>query len=435
MDALLLCLSFIALSIGTYSIWPSRWNVVAHVNLGFCIVAYVIPIYLTNGLREFQPALVHFCSLLILAGAVTYLMGLRVGCLGRPLAHAPLRLSFHRLSKAEYQRVFLRLTLVIAVVSLIGMAASFAAMGFVPAFARDPFAAKNFRGVYAAPYHHVEWLYRASFFALVAVMPLALASWVTTRRLLWAVVTGACLILIGLTLSRSSLAGGVLLVLGLVAAYRRKWTVAFLAFVVLIFPFGAAANHLVGIVRGYRVDLWQVIANGSPDVTDCLNFMFHFLGHPAFTHGRTFFGGLVPNRHEWNPSVYSLMVVNHGGDVNRIISGGLRLPAPVWGYTAFGWAGAVAVPFVSGWIQARFIAFVRREGEGAPIQQAAAVYLFYSAAGIAISQFYVLSLYAVPASFIYFCYLYTPGLNAAVDGRSKIAAAFSKPRTGTGCEA
>ncbi len=408
MDALILCLSFVALSIGAYVVWPSRWNVPAHMNVGVCVMAYLIPVFITSVLRQFQPALVHFLALLLFAGASAYVAGLLLGVRGRPLARLPLRLLFHRMSAPSFQAHTLRWTRILALVSLTGMAASFVGMGFIPAFARDRLAAKYFRGAYAVPYQRVEWLLRGSLTVLMAVVPLVLIAWVITKRPSWLLLVGASLLTFALLLNRSAIGGGVLLILGLLAARRRSWTVVFVLFVAVAYPLGAMANRLVGLVQGVHIDIWQAIANGTPDVSDCLNFMFHFLGHPAFTHGRTFVGGLAPNRYEWNPSVYSLMVTNQGGNINRMVSGGLRLPAPVWGYTAFGWWGAVLVPFLSGVIQARFILFVRREGENKPLAQAVVVYLVYLAIGIGIAQFYLLSIYLIPPLAIYFCYLYLP---------------------------
>lgn len=406
MDQLIICASLCILAIGTYAIWPSRWNVPAHMQLGFCLIGYVIPIYLAHVLTLWSPELVRYYSIILLVGASGYLAGLFIGQVGHPLARISIPLSFVALNQKRFEGYISRRSRAIALVGLAGLWICFALMGFIPAFAAQPFMAKFFRGPYAAPYQHVEILYRLSYYFLVTIVPILCALSLKTRKMTWAVLTGVSVVTIAITLTRGPIASGILLVAGIVAARKRRLTVIYIVLIAVAFPIGAIFYKLFGLMHYYRADLWQSIAAGSPDVADQLNFLYHFLPRGEFTFGRTFLGGLIPGHYKWNPAVYSLEVVTSGTSVNKIASGGLRLPAPLWGYTAFGWLGTIVVPFVSGLIQARFVRFARLYGAQQPFVQATVVYLLYMTIGVALANYYVIAIYALPPVVVCLCIAY-----------------------------
>jgi hypothetical protein len=105
-------------------------------------------------------------------------------------------------------------------------------------------------------------------------------------------------------------------------------------------------NFVAGSSSGHSF-LAQV-ASGAPDVSDQVGFLHAWLAHPQYTEGRTFVGGLLPGNYKWNPSVWSVQILTPGVNISAIDSGGLRLPAPLWGYVSFGWPGAIGVSFFYG---------------------------------------------------------------------------------------
>jgi hypothetical protein len=48
----ILCISLVGFNILSYVGWPSRWNVVAHAQLAFSVVAFIIPIYFLDTLNK-----------------------------------------------------------------------------------------------------------------------------------------------------------------------------------------------------------------------------------------------------------------------------------------------------------------------------------------------------------------------------------------------
>jgi hypothetical protein len=98
-----------------------------------------------------------------------------------------------------------------------------------------------------------------------------------------------------------------------------------------------------------RVDLATTVASTAPDVSDTLSFLDRWdsYGRPL-TEGRTFYGGLLPGNYEWNPGVWTITLGQSSVDVTEVNSGGLRLPAPVWGLLSFGLPGVIGVGLVTG---------------------------------------------------------------------------------------
>ncbi|HZT73249.1 MAG TPA: hypothetical protein VE996_06340 [Terriglobales bacterium] len=393
--SLLICASLTTLAIGTYLIWPSRWNVPAHMQLGFALVAYVIPtaVGATDG---FSPQLVALCAEILSVGAACYLIGLVVGFKTtagrRPHPGVP---SARTLGPFFHEFVQRRARL-IALVGLVGLFSCFYAMGFVPAFANNPLMAKFFRGPYHLAYQRVALPYRLSFYTLLPLIPVLLLLWYSLRDWI-AFLLAACATLgVALTLFRAPIATGGLLAIGIWAAPRRGRFYAYLLLVVLAFPIGAGLYKILGVSSYAGANLWQVIASGAPDIRDQLGFFNHFLAAPVFSYGRTFWGGLIPWHYRWNPSVFTLTVVNRVISIRSIGSGGLRLAAPQWGYVAFGWAGAAIVPFLSGLIWGHATKLLRRNLDERDLVQAVVLMTLYTTLWTQLSQFYTLSMYEAP---------------------------------------
>ncbi|NUU16968.1 hypothetical protein HP550_06860 [Cellulomonas humilata] len=360
-----LCIGLLGMSCAGYIAWPSRWNIPAHTQLAFALIAYVLPIAGLGRLEQMSPAVLNLYASLALAGFALTVVG--VIC-GRIFANAVSR-SRHRSGFAKTRRFLaswpidqvgeaaaLRRLRIVAGGSLLALLGCFAVMGFVPALAADPFQAKFFRGIYAAAYAPVAPIYRTATTAIALLLPVIMMVAIKRRMIRdWVVLIG-CVGVMLLSLQRAPAVTGIVMCLGVLLAIRRISMVVYIAILVGVNALGSAVYFVLGalglssysFVSAGGGSLAQQVAAGAPDVADQATFLRAWLANPEYTFGKTFFGGLVPGNFEWNPSVWSLSVVNPGQNVSAIVSGGLRLPAPIWGYVSFDWAGVIAVCLLSG---------------------------------------------------------------------------------------
>ena len=402
MTTVVILLSFCVLSCGTYVVWPSRWNVPAHLQVGFALVAYVIPSLLTDTLVSFPRDLVEMLALIMAMGAVSYLAGLVGGAQLPRLRITNLRFAFTRMSDADYSRFVARRVTPLVALAVVGMAGSFAIMGFVPLFARNPLMAKFLRGAYQQSYRTVAIPFRTSYFTIVTLWPILFILWYRTRRLSHLLLLAISWAAIAVTLTRGPMGAGFLLAVGLIAASKgRGTTIGYVLFVLGSYVLGSLALGLLldnqGLTSLYANGFVNRITSGAPDLPDALNFLGAFLSHPSFTYGRTFIGGLVPYHYRWNPMVWSLQVLTGMDSIENIVSGGLRLPVPLMGYTAFGYPGVITVSFFSGLFMGYGTRFAQRYVRGGSLVRAAVAISLYNTVVSQMSVFYWLQLYNVPA--------------------------------------
>lgn len=396
-------ISLTLLAVGSYLVWPSRWNIPAHLQLGFCITAYIIPVIGTDVLDNFSKNTVDMYVTILFWGTLFYLAGLFWGAKTHLTAVSRSRYAFVRFTESRFVEFISKRTSRLMLIGVVGVVISFIGMGFVPVFAEDPLAAKFFRGAYQESYRAYAPLFRGSMYLIQTLIPVALTVWYVTRRsgLLFLSILGATLI--ALSLTRGPVVYGILLFLGLVVAHRKKWFVTYIIFLVLIYPLGSLSYLLIANIFGVvglaglydTQSIWHVIASGAPDISDQLQFMEAFLDHGSLTYGRTFFGGLIPYHFEWNPAVWALSVIS-AEDISEIISGGLRLPVSIWGYTAFGWIGVILVPLLSGFIWGKATHFAKQYIGSASIVRSIVVLMLYLTLGTQLSGFYALSMYTIP---------------------------------------
>ncbi|MHA3702258.1 hypothetical protein ACXR2U_08725 [Jatrophihabitans sp. YIM 134969] len=364
----LLCAGLVGLSVVSYIPWPSRWNVPAHAQLAFALIAYVLPIFGLHILDDASPTIVNLYTKVIVVGFLFAAFGTILGAvLGNA---ADLRPTLSRwVARVEVASLISPpRILILGFVAVGGMLVSFSVMGFIPAFAADPFAAKFFKGEYAAAYAPVAPLYRFCTTVLAVILPLlALYAW---RRRTPAYISGfaAALVVMLISLQRDPAVSGVLVCAGVLIAFRASGMSVYFLVLVGVYVLGSGLYYLLASVglsaftQGPAVSTsWlQQIAAGSPDVHDQLGFLTAWTSRPSYTHGLTWVGGLVPGNFRWNPSVWSLGVVNPTQSISSINSGGLRLPAPIWGLVSFGWPGVIIVSFVSGVLTGLTTAILRR---------------------------------------------------------------------------
>lgn len=408
-----LCVAaLMAQMIAPYLIWRSRWNVPAHLNLGFCVTAYIIPGLLTDVWSNVSARTVDVYIWMNVLGALALIAGLWAGARLPPatglrdrlmplLTGASDRLAHQRVDRLVW-------------IGIVGMVLAYAIMGFVPMFADDPLSAKQFKGDYFERYYRAAYVFRFSFSVLVACLPVVFTCWwaFKSRRSLMLGATAAALI--GVSLARASTAIGLLTFLGFVAASRPKWVKWYLFLVAVVYPLGSAGYLLLGYALGiesltsiYSVDsVFDIVASGAPDIFDQLNFLEGFYGVDTFTYGRTFFGGLVPGNFTWNPSVWTLTYDNLGADISETVSGGLRLSVALWGYANFGWPGVVVIPMLSGAVTGWMLGLLKSLPLEGSLVGAALVLTLYMTVGKQLSEFYMLSIHSLPsmASAMFLCF-------------------------------
>ncbi len=389
--------------VGTYLIWPSRRNIPAHLGLGFCMSAYIVPGLTTNLWDAFDPAIVGVYAIMNLLGAASLIAGLLLGA--RSTYVPRLKGIFMALFDGRVDLDGARKRLeILGAIGVIGMIVAYIIMGFVPMFADDPLQAKQFKGPYHEPYYRAAYLFRFSFSTLVAVLPiLLLVGWLDRRkRPVLLAILAACLI--SVSLAREASAKGVITFAGfLLTRYRgaARW---YLAFVVIVYPLGSAAYLLLGILMGaerltavYSVDsLGDIVGSGMPDIRDQLGLLTGFYDSDGHTWGRTIYGGLIPGNYPWNPSVWTLTYDDIGADITETVSGGLRLTHAMWGYCNFGWIGVLLLPFLSGFGSGCIVAAVKDLPHERSTLSSALCIVILMTLGRQVTEFYFLSIHNIP---------------------------------------
>lgn len=412
MTNFILFISLTILTIGPIIIWPSRYNVPMLLNIGFVFVAYFVPLIILNDNEIYSGEAFDLFYKITSIGAFCYLGGLIAGFFF-PLIKMPL--SFVIRSNEFYEERFIKLTKTFLIVGIAGMLLSYLLMGFVPAFASDPLNAKFFRGVYEAPYMRVAVLYRIANLILINAIGFGFVLLFIKRSWynFFLVLLGAAVLLS--TLNRGTTVFALLTAVGLVCANKGRiysWLFVSLNFLAVIL--GSVSYYLIGLIFGidqftglYSEDsIWTLIASGAPDISDQLQFLKMYLVNPELTYGKTFFGGLVPGHYIWNPAVWALKIISPGSDLNDVTSGGLRLTAPIWGYTAFSWPGVIIVSVLSGLIMGYFTKYLKHWMKSGSLSKNIVAITFYSLVGVSLSGFYVFSYMFFPPLIVLFFYMF-----------------------------
>lgn len=371
-DEVVLCVCYCLFSIGTYIVWPSRWNVLAHLNLGFCVVAYIVPLLVLHQDQKYAADEIATLRHDMVLGAWTFVPALLVGAF--MASHIAFDLNASRaylLSKMDRDKSARRLVFVL-VVGIVLTCIAAVAMGGLPLFSADPLAAKYFRGASAVS-GKISVIYRLGTCILTVLPPLTIAMAFTDRkrRKLWLVLSAAAILLMIASLQRGAMAHGALIAVVVLLIYKRHyfWAAAMIFGAYCVGAVFYIVLHSLGIgtlTPGASDTFWRSVAAGAPDVTDTLSFLRAWVsqGQPM-THGNTMWGGLVPGHYHWNSAVWALTTENPGTNVNAIGSGGLRLPAPVWGLVSFGHQGIYwmsgLIGLVQGFVTRRFAMVINNE--------------------------------------------------------------------------
>lgn len=407
MNTLIIGFVLLVFSLAGYLLWPSRYNVIQHLSVGGSFVSIIVPAFILEVHEEFPPDIVDLYVKILWVGLLAVLPGLFIGfMLGKGRTT---NLSFDVMSNPAYEQRVMQLTKILLIIGISGLVISYVGMGFIPLFAADPISAKLFRGPYQAPYLRVAVLYRASFFILSTIIPIAFIIWYKTRKLFYLVCVLVVVFLMAISLARSGAFTGIVLALAIIMSFKSRFTFVLLIFMLVGIFVGSAFFYYVVGIRTLDADtnIWKVITAGTPDIQDHLNFMIRFQENPVWTYGRTIYGGLIPGHYRWNPSVYSLNVIAPGIDINDVGSGGLRLPLPLWGYVSFKWIGVVLFSFITGLLGGFFLQLLKNwiQKFDSIILRTSAIVIFITVYGNIIN-FATLNMYAIPPILIMLFYMY-----------------------------
>jgi hypothetical protein len=403
---MLIFLAVCALSaqlLAPYLVFRSRWNVLTHLAAGFCMTAYIIPGLFTDVWLVVPESTILLFTQINVVGAIFVCLGVLSG------AHLASRSrSFGE--KTSFESDFKSRTLTIRVLMVvgattIGIYVAYWVMGFIPMFAEDPFAAKQFKGAYRDAYYQVAYLYRFCFSVIAAAMPLVLILAWQKRSPILLSLAGLAFIAILVSLARGATATGLLIFLGVLAARSPQGLKWFIPLVLIIFPFGSTFYYMLGQLLNADpltsintgTSLSEFISAGAPDISDQLNWLYGFSRGEYYTYGRTIYGGLIPGNYEWNPSVWTLSYYDIGADISEAVTGGLRLTTAEWGYANFGWYGVAVIPMLSGLFNGFMLIQLKRLQPRLTTIQMTAALVLYATLGMQIVQFYFLSIHNLPA--------------------------------------
>jgi hypothetical protein len=407
LDSFLLCISLIILSLGSYIVWPSRYNALQHLAVGGSFVSIVVPAAILQVHHGYNADVVSLYINILVIGAIAYVLGLLLGDING--GGIKTNFSYDVMDSEPYEARVVSITKVLLVTGIAGLLLSYAVMGFMPIFAADPISAKLFRGQYQAPYSRVSIIFRASFFILSTIMPIACIIWYKYRSRFFLIAIVASLLLMTASLARSGAFTGIVIAFAIVMSFKsRTHFIILMTMLIGVYVLSSFFYYLVGI-RSYSEDttIWQIITAGTPDIPDHLDFLTRFMERFDWTYGRTMYGGLIPGHYKWNPAVYTLVMVNPGADINDIGSGGLRLPLPLWGYVSFGWSGVIVFSFFTGMIGGAFVKMLKdmfKRFSSIVIRTIGFIALG-SIVGI-FASFSTLSIYTLPPAFVCLFYLY-----------------------------
>jgi oligosaccharide repeat unit polymerase len=413
MQGILIFFSCTIFMCGAFFVWPSRYNVTVFLNLGFVFLAYFIPAVILRDQEDFPEPLVSLYTTILVVGASSYLIGMYAGFVLKPLKTS---FSFDVLSVEKYEARIVYITKVFITCGICGIVIGFIMMGYVPMFAADPLAAKFFRNQYQVPFY-TSIIFRSSFYVLSTITPISLMCWWTDKKNVFLIVaTMAAVGLMMLSLARGPAFTGILYALMIILCFKSRLSfVIAIVLLVVIYSSSSVFYYLIGVkdiaslANNFKDDhiLWRVMSSGTTDIMEQLDFLDHFQDNPIWTYGRTIYGGLIPSPYEWNPSVYTLRVLIPGEDVTTLITGGVRLPAPIWGYVSFQWPGVILFCFLSGFIKGVIVRYLKTWILKYKSVLMASVFLMLSLYVFEqFTSFYLLSLYSIPPMFILSFYMY-----------------------------
>jgi hypothetical protein len=348
---IVIAVSLLVLTCGQVLLWPRRDNVFAYRQAGVYFTTLLIPLAGTATLTASEPHILDLYARLLALGAVFFAAGLALG--GHFAARTRPRFVFtfgQTLSRDSAAWTLVRRrTRRLAALAAAALALSFGLFRYVPLLAADRQLAKYGIGIYAPGFARGRFAYHFALGLASAIFPVAIIVAYRSRAFIDVALCGAVGLGLIASLSRGDAFGGPLLVLIAIAVGRRFAPLLIVAGVCLVFLAGALFNELLFPSVSAAPTLPARLAASAPDVRDHLSFLQGFEREGSQqTRGKTLIAKLGPGGSEWDPVDYGLRLTTGVSDPNLLASGGIRLPAPLWGFSAFGFPGAAGFCLVSG---------------------------------------------------------------------------------------
>jgi len=343
-----ICLPWLILSCGQVAFWWRRDNVFGYLQGGFLFATIAVPVLFTPIVDRLDPIDVKRYADILIVGALAYLAGLSYGAsLGQRLSLP--RVTFdHRVDVVP--RLLVKRTRQVAVAGVGVLVLSFSLLGYIPFLAVDRVSAKYGVGVYAGGFARGSLFLHVGLVLASTVLPVALVLVVRNRRPVDAVLAGALLVGLLLTLSRQQAFIGPLVFLIALAIERRwrPWRIA--AAVCFAFVGGALFNELVSLSSSAPgITVADRVAASAPDINDQVGFLHGYVSSGSQQIGlKPILASLSLDKGDNSASAYALGIRIGIHDIRGFPSGGLRLPAPLWGYASFGYPGVVVWSLLSG---------------------------------------------------------------------------------------
>lgn len=358
-----ICVALLVLGCGQVVCWRRRDNVAAYIAGGLFFVSAVVPLLGTSLVDSYDASLVAHYANVLTVGAAAFLVGIAIGAhpgsFGRLLP-----VTFSRPLPLAIPRFLVRRTRGAGVAALLGMLVAFELLGYVPLLAANRQAAKYGVGPYRAGFARGSLVYHLALAAASTVIPVVLAVAYRRRSRLDLLLAGGLGLVLLATLNRGTAFVGPLAFIVALAVERRVRPAVILAGVCLAFVAGTLANELVYDAPPAASPSFALrVAATAPDLSDQLGFLRGFeLQGGEHVGVKTITAALTPGKSkgEYDASRYALRTLTGTDNLDDLASGGARLPAPIWGFAAYGFAGAAAWSFIAGIFAGWGTAMVRR---------------------------------------------------------------------------
>ncbi len=356
--------SLAVLTCGQILVWRRRDNVFGYFQAGLFIASVLVPVLGTAVLDQADPEVVALYARILAVGAPAYLLGLVYGAGIGHTCRSP-SVTFTRVFQAAPERLAVRAR-VVAVIAIVALVGAFALLGYVPALASNRLAAKYGIGPYRAGFDRGAQLLHLAMGLASALAGVLLAFLAVRRRTVDIVLAGVLLVGLAATLSRGeALVGPLTFVIAW--GIQKRWRPLVLLAIVSMSFFGSIfVNEFLfptGPAPVASESFAVRVSHTAPDIVDHLGFLNGYrLTGSQRVGARTLQAGysLRLSKGYWDPTDYALRTRTGLPDVGELASGGLRLPAPIWGYASFGYPGAVAWSWLAGMFVGWGTALLRR---------------------------------------------------------------------------
>ena len=341
-------LASLVLLCGQTVLWWRRDHVMGYLQAGLFFTSVLVPVVGTTIIDGSDQAIVGLYARILMIGAAAYLGGLLYGGLLGQRQRLP-GVTFGAVF-AGVPRFITRRARIIGAAAVVALLFSFVLLGYIPFFAADRVGAKYGTGIYRAGLERAALVFHVALRMGSTILPVLLVLVMRRRRGVDVLLAGVLALGLVLTLSRGSALLGPL-VFAIAVMVSRRWKAwAILAVVCTGYVSATLVNEVIAVARPTTSASFAIrVAASAPDLSDHLGFLngFKVSGNQEVGF-RTILAGLSLNKGDYNPSSYALRIRTGVVDSGEFASGGLRLPAPVWGYSAFGYVGAGFWSFFSG---------------------------------------------------------------------------------------